>query len=85
MDNKGDEAQITVNEIIKKHISESETLQNISILEAKIFVYEEIISKSNFAPMIKPKNKKMKHSREITIPKEAFKNPKINDEVFLEG
>jgi hypothetical protein len=55
---KGDEAQITVNEIIKKHISESETLQNISILEAKIFVYEEIISKSNFAPMIKPKNKK---------------------------
>ena len=55
---KGDEAQIPVNEIIKKHISESETLQNISILEAKIFVYEEIISKSNFAPMIKPKNKK---------------------------
>jgi hypothetical protein len=54
---KGDKAQITVNKIIKKHITESKTLQNISILEAKIFVYEEIISKSNFAPMIKSINK----------------------------
>jgi hypothetical protein len=27
--------------------------EKIGILEAKVFMYEEIISKSNFAPMIK--------------------------------
>jgi hypothetical protein len=53
---KGEDAQKTVEDVIKKHISESETLKNITLLETKVFVYEQIISKSNFAPMIKPED-----------------------------
>ena len=49
---KGENAQKTVEDVIKKHISESKTLKNITLLETKISVYEQIISKSNFAPMI---------------------------------
>ena len=40
----------TVEEALK-----SVTVDKISELEAKIFVYEEIIKKSNFAPMVKEK------------------------------
>jgi hypothetical protein len=55
---KGDEALVTIEKVLRKHLGESKTMRNIAILESKIFVYEEIISKSNFAPIIKKvKNK----------------------------
>ena len=38
---------------------EIEETSKIKELEAKIFVYEEIIKKSNFAPMLKENKKKL--------------------------
>lgn len=49
----GEQNRKDVENFIRKHFYESETIKKITILEAKIFVYEEIISKSNFEPMIK--------------------------------
>lgn len=48
----GEENRKDVERFIRKHFFESEGIKKISVLEAKIFVYEEIISKSNFEPMI---------------------------------
>lgn len=42
--------------IIRSHLLENRD-ERIGILEAKVFMYEEIISKSNFAPMIEKVNK----------------------------
>lgn len=51
--------QVQVEKIVKLVLEEYEKETNIKIteLEAKIKVYEEIISKSNFAPFIEKKAK----------------------------
>jgi len=46
------EARVIIEQIIRKHLLDDHD-EKLGILESKIFVYEEIISKSNFAPMIK--------------------------------
>ena len=38
-------------QIIRKHLLENHD-EKIGVLEAKIFAYEQIISKSNFAPFV---------------------------------
>ena len=43
-------------QIIRKHLLDSHD-EKIGVLEAKVFAYEQIISKSNFAPFIEDKNK----------------------------
>lgn len=55
---EADQAQ--VREIVKFVLEEYEKETNIKIaeLETKIKVYEEIISKSNFAPFVEKKTKK---------------------------
>ena len=52
-----EEDQAQVREIVKLVLEEYEKETNIKIteLEAKIKVYEEIISKSNFAPFVEDK------------------------------
>ena len=47
---KGDEENNEVERIVRKHL-EGRLNPKIAELQAKIFVYEQIISKSNFAPM----------------------------------
>ena len=49
----GEQNRKDVEAFIRKHFFESESSKRIAILEAKVFAYEQIISKSNFAPMIK--------------------------------
>lgn len=53
-----DQAQVreTLKFVLEKH--ENETNRKITELETKIKVYEEIISKSNFAPFVEKKTKK---------------------------
>ena len=46
------EGRQNVENIIRSFLLENRDEQS-GILQAKVFVYEEIISKSNFAPMIK--------------------------------
>ena len=46
--------QSLVLETVKEALG-SITIDRIAELEAKVFVYEEIIKKSNFAPMVKEK------------------------------
>lgn len=46
------EGRIVIEQMIRKFALDNRDEQ-IGILEAKVFMYEEIISKSNFAPMIK--------------------------------
>lgn len=48
----GEENRKDVESFIRKHFFESESEKRIARLEAKIFAYEQIISKSNFAPMV---------------------------------
>lgn len=48
----GAENKKDVEDRVRFHVGKSETAKRIAILEAKIFAYEQIISKSNFAPMI---------------------------------
>jgi len=48
----GDQNRKDVEAFIRKHFFGSESVKKIAILEAKIFAYEQIISKSNFAPII---------------------------------
>lgn len=49
----GSENRKDVELFIRKHFFQSESQKRISFLEAKIFAYEQIISNSNFAPVIK--------------------------------
>ena len=55
-----EEDQAQVRKIVKFVLEEyeSETNRKITELETKIKVYEEIISKSNFAPFVEKKTKK---------------------------
>lgn len=48
---KGDEEKKEVERIVRKHL-EGRLHPKIAELQAKIFAYEQIISKSNFAPMV---------------------------------
>jgi hypothetical protein len=48
----GDLNRKDVEIFIRKHFFESEAIKKITILESKIFVYEQIISKSNFSQMV---------------------------------
>lgn len=50
------EARLIVEQIIRSHLADNRE-EKIGILEAKVFMYEQIISKSNFAPMLPTKNK----------------------------
>ena len=43
--------RLTVQEIIRKFVNENRD-NEFGILRAKVFMYEEIISKSNFAPLV---------------------------------
>jgi hypothetical protein len=45
------DGRLAVQEIIRKFVNENRD-NEIGILRAKVFMYEEIISKSNFAPLI---------------------------------
>ena len=45
------EGRIAVEQTIRKFLLQ-ERDTTISVLEAKVFMYEEIISKSNFAPLL---------------------------------
>ncbi len=49
------EGKVVVEEVIRKFLNENRD-EKIGVLEAKVFMYEQIISKSNFAPML-PENK----------------------------
>lgn len=55
-----EEDQAQVREIVKVVLEEheKETNRKITELETKIKIYEEIISKSNFAPFVEKKTKK---------------------------
>lgn len=45
------EGKLTVENIIRQFVLENHD-EKIGVLEAKVFMYEQIISKSNFAPML---------------------------------
>lgn len=55
------EGKLIIEQMIRKFALENRDEQ-IGILEAKVFVYKEIISKSNFAPMVKTIKTKLKQS-----------------------
>lgn len=46
------EGRLNVEEIIRKFLNDNHD-EKLGVLEAKVFVYENIISNSNFAPIIK--------------------------------
>lgn len=46
-----EQARVMVEDLIRNHLKAIND-EKIGILEAKVFVYENIISKSNFAPML---------------------------------
>ena len=46
------EGRVNVEEIIRKFLNDNHD-EKLGVLEAKVFVYENIISNSNFAPIIK--------------------------------
>jgi len=48
----GEENRRDVEKFIRKHFSESKLAKRLAVTEAKTFAYEQIISKSNFAPII---------------------------------
>lgn len=47
-----EQARNIVEDIIRNHLADDRE-ERIGVLEAKIFMYEEIIKKSTFAPMLK--------------------------------
>jgi hypothetical protein len=49
-----EEGRNNVEEIIRKFLNDNHD-ERLGVLEAKVFVYENIISNSNFAPMLKDK------------------------------
>lgn len=69
------EGRIVVEQIIRKFLLEDRDEKN-GILEAKIFMYEEIISKSNFAPLLPQSKKASAEKRENNDKPE----PLVNDE-----
>lgn len=46
------EGRVNVEEIIRKFLNDNHD-EKLGVLESKVFVYENIISNSNFAPIIK--------------------------------
>lgn len=44
-------ARSFIEDIIRNHLADDRE-EKLGILEAKVFMYEQIISKSNFAPML---------------------------------
>lgn len=48
------DGRLNIEEIIRKFLNENHD-EKLGVLEAKVFVYENIISNSNFAPMIENK------------------------------
>ena len=46
------EGKLVVEEVIRKYLLDNHD-EKTGVLEAKVFMYEQIISKSNFAPMLK--------------------------------
>jgi len=53
------DGRVLVDQVIRNFLLENRDEQ-VGILQAKVFMYEQIISKSNFAPMIKPVRAKSK-------------------------
>jgi hypothetical protein len=51
-----EQGRIIVEQIIRSFLLENRDEQ-LGILQAKVFMYEQIISKSNFAPMLDLQNK----------------------------
>lgn len=47
------EGRLIVEEIVRKFLNENHD-EKLGVLEAKVFMYEQIIAKSTFAPMIYP-------------------------------
>lgn len=47
-----EQARTMVEDIIRNHLADDRE-EKIGVLEAKVFMYEEIIKKSTFAPMLK--------------------------------
>lgn len=45
------EGRLVVEEIVRKFLNENND-EKLGVLEAKVFMYEQIISKSTFAPML---------------------------------
>jgi len=56
------EGRLVVEEVIRKFLNDNHD-EKLGVLEAKIFMYEQIISKSNFGPMIE-KDLNTKHALE---------------------
>lgn len=52
---KGEEEREDVKRIVRKHL-EGKVHPKIAELQAKIFAYEQIILKSNFAPFVEKQN-----------------------------
>lgn len=67
------QGRIVVEQIIRKFLLEDRDEKN-GILEAKIFMYEEIISKSNFAPLLPESKKALAEKRENDDKPEASIN-----------
>ncbi len=52
------ESRTVIEQIIRQHILDYRD-EKLGILQAKVFVYEEMIAKSTFAPMLIPKEEKV--------------------------
>lgn len=46
-----------VEDVIRKYMNRSPYIEQVNMLSAKVYAYEQIIAKSNFAPMLKDGNK----------------------------
>lgn len=49
------EGRLVIEEVIRKFLNDNND-ERLGVLEAKVFMYEQIISKSTFAPMLDKSN-----------------------------
>lgn len=55
-----------IEQIIRKHFLDNRD-EKLGVLEAKVFMYEQIISKSNFAPMLESKSDQEKKNEMMDL------------------
>ena len=48
------EGKLAVEQVIRQYLLDNRD-EKLGVLEAKVFMYEQIISKSNFSPMLEPR------------------------------